>query len=50
LIEKYKDLAEVQRHLTLGQSMKYEFTTDGQILDKEGNVIFDGEKIVPKSS
>ena len=50
LIEKYKDLAEVQRHLTLGQSMKYEFTTDGQVLDKEGNVIFDGEKIVPKSS
>ena len=46
LIEKYGDLEEVQRHLTLGQSMKYEFTEDGQVLDKEGNVIFDGEKIV----
>ena len=49
LIEKYQDLAEVQRHLTLGQSMKYEFTADGRVLDKEGNVIFDGEKIVSKS-
>lgn len=49
LIEKYQDLAEVQRHLTLGQAMKYEFTADGRVLDKEGNVIFDGEKIVNKS-
>ena len=48
LIEKYQDLKEVQRHLTLGQSMKYEFTSDGRVLDKEGNVIFDGEKIVSK--
>ena len=48
LIEKYQDLKEVQRHLTLGQSMKYEFTSDGRVLDKEGNVIFDGEKIVDK--
>ena len=48
LIEKYQDLEEVQRHLTLGQSMKYEFTSDGRVLDKEGNVIFDGEKIVSK--
>lgn len=48
LIEKYQDLKEVQRHLTLGQSMKYEFTSDGRVLDKEGNVIFDGEKLVSK--
>lgn len=48
LIEKYGDLEEVRRHLTLGQSMKYEFTDDGQVLDKEGNIIFDGEKIVGK--
>ena len=48
LIEKYQDLEEVPRHLTLGQSMKYEFTSDGRVLDKEGNVIFDGKKIVSK--
>ena len=48
LIEKYQDLEEVRRHLTLGQSMKYEFTSDGRVLDKEGNVIFDGEKLVGK--
>ncbi len=48
LIEKYQDLKQVQRRLTLGQSMKYEFTSDGRVLDKEGNVIFDGEKIVSK--
>ena len=49
LIEKYdQDLEKVQRRLTLGQSMKYEFTSDGRVLDKEGNVIFDGEKIVSK--
>ena len=48
LIEKYQDLEEVQRHLTLGQSMKYEFI-DGRVLDKEGNIIFDGEKIVAQS-
>ena len=46
LIEKYPDMAEVQRHLTLGQSMKYEFTDDGRVLDREGNLIFDGDKIV----
>lgn len=46
LVEKYKDLDEVQRHLTLGQSMKYEFTEDGQILDKNGDVLYDGEKFV----
>ena len=46
LIEKYRDLDEVQRHLTLGQSMKYEFTADGRVLDRDGNLIFDGEKIV----
>lgn len=46
LIEKYKDLEEVRRHLTLGQSMKYEFTADGKVLDKNGNLIFDGEKLV----
>ena len=50
LIEKYKDLEEVQKHLTLGQAMKYEFTGDGRVLDKEGNVIYDGEKIVGRSS
>ena len=43
LIEKYgPDLIEVQRHLSLGQSMKYEFTDDGKILDREGNTIYDG--------
>jgi hypothetical protein len=47
LIETYGDLAEVQRHLTLGQSMKYEFTEDGRVFDREGNVIFDGLKVVP---
>lgn len=46
LIEKYEDLAEVQRHLTLGQSMKYEFTDDGRVMDKDGNLIYDGEKLV----
>ena len=46
LIEKYDDMAEVQRHLTLGQSMKYEFTDDGRVLDRDGNLIFDGEKLV----
>ncbi|MDA0337502.1 MAG: hypothetical protein O2782_20250 [bacterium] len=46
LIEKYPDMAEVQRHLTLGQSMKYEFTDDGRVLDREGTLIFDGERIV----
>ena len=48
LIEKYQDLEEVRRHLTLGQSMKYDFTEDGRVLDRDGNVIFDGEKLVPK--
>lgn len=46
LLEKYDDLLEVQRHLTLGQSMKYEFTDDGRVLDRDGNVIFDGLKVV----
>ncbi|MFC1525349.1 hypothetical protein ACFL6X_00905 [Candidatus Latescibacterota bacterium] len=50
LIEKYKDLSEVQRHLSLGQSMKYEFTEDGQVLDRDGNVIYDGHKLVKPSS
>ena len=49
LIEKYGDLEEVQRHLTLGQSMKYEFTEDGRVLDVEGNVIFDGDNLVDSS-
>jgi hypothetical protein len=48
LIEKYKDLEEVKKHLTLGQSMKYEFTEDGKVLDQEGNLIYDGEKLVQK--
>jgi len=47
LIEKYdRNLDEVQKHLTLVQSMKYEFTEDGQIMDREGNVIFDGQNVV----
>ena len=46
LIEKYGDLEDVERHLTLGQSMKYEFTPDGKVLDKDGNVIYDGERLV----
>ncbi len=46
LIEKYGDLAEVRRHLTLGQAMKYEFTEDGRVLDRDGNVIFDGVKVL----
>ncbi|MEW6752751.1 MAG: hypothetical protein AB1505_17480 [Candidatus Latescibacterota bacterium] len=46
LIEKYRDLDEVRKHLTLGQSMKYEFTPDGKVLDRDGNVVFDGEKVV----
>ncbi|MBT3342917.1 MAG: hypothetical protein HN712_00025 [Gemmatimonadetes bacterium] len=46
LIEKYQDLDEVQKRLTLGQSMKYEFTEDGLILDRDGDMIFDGEKVV----
>ncbi|MFH1568279.1 MAG: hypothetical protein ABIL09_09805 [Gemmatimonadota bacterium] len=46
LIEKYRDLEEVRRHLTLGQSMKYEFTDDGRVLDREGNVVYDGQKVV----
>ncbi|MBN98420.1 MAG: hypothetical protein CME16_04100 [Gemmatimonadetes bacterium] len=46
LIEKYKDLEEVKKHLSLGQSMKYDFTEDGKIVDKKGNLIYDGEKIV----
>ena len=45
LIEKYQDLEEVQRHLTLGQAMKYEFTEDGRILDRDGEVIYDGETV-----
>ena len=46
LIEKYGDLEEVKRHLTLGQSMKYEFTEDGRVVDTDGKVIYDGEKLV----
>lgn len=46
LIEKYKDLEEVRKHLTLGQSMRYEFTEDGKVLDKNGKLIYDGEKLV----
>ena len=46
LIEKYKDLREVKKHLSLGQSMKYDFTDDGRVLDKNGTVIYDGEKLV----
>ena len=46
LIEKYGDLEEVKRHLTLGQSMKYEFTEDGRVVGTDGKVIYDGEKLV----
>jgi len=49
LIEKYRDLEEVKKHLTLGQSMKYEFTKDGKVLDQSGKVIYDGEKLVDNS-
>ena len=47
LIEKYGDLDEVRRHLTLGQAMKYEFTEDGRILDRNGEVIYDGKAVTP---
>ena len=47
LIEKYGDLDEVRRHLTLGQAMKYEFTEDGRILDRNGEVIYDGKIVTP---
>ena len=49
LIEKYKDIDELKKHLSLGQTMKYQFTEDGRILDREGNVIFDGKKLVGKT-
>ncbi len=49
LIEKYQDLAEVRKHLSLGQSMKYQFTEDGQVLDKDGNLIYDGTRLVDRS-
>lgn len=47
LIEKYLDLEEVRRHLTLGQSMKYDFTDDGRVLDRDGHVVFDGQRVFP---
>ena len=47
LIEKYGDLDEVRRHLTLGQAMKYEFTDDGRILDRDGEVVYDGKVVTP---
>lgn len=47
LIDKYHDLEEVRRHLTLGQSMKYDFTGDGRVLDRDGHVVYDGERVVP---
>ncbi len=46
LILKYGDIAEVRKHLTLGQSMKYEFTEDGRILDRNGRLVFDGQRLV----
>jgi len=49
LIEKYKDLDEVKRHLTLGQSMKYEFTEDGCVRDQKGNLVYDGQQVVNKT-
>ena len=50
LIEKYQDLEEVKKRLTLGQSMKYEFTSDGQVLDLDGNLIYDGHQLVRSPS
>ena len=49
LIEKYKDLDEVRRHLTLGQSMKYEFTDDGCVRDQKGNLVYDGKQVVKQT-
>ena len=51
LLEKYgPDLVEVQRHLTLGQSMKYEFTDEGKVLDLEGNVLYENGGLTGSSS
>ena len=51
LLEKYgPDLDEVQRHLTLGQSMKYEFTDDGKVLDREGNILYESGGLTGSSS
>jgi hypothetical protein len=50
LLDKYgPDLDEVERHLTLGQSMKYEFI-DGKVLDREGNVIYEGGALTGSSN
>ena len=49
LILKYHDMAEVRKHLTLGQSMKYEFAEDGRVLDRDGNLIWDGKQLVAKA-
>jgi hypothetical protein len=49
LIEKYKDLNEVKKHLSLGQSMKYEFTEDGCVRDQKGNLVYDGKQVVNKT-
>ncbi len=51
LLEKYgPDLDEVQRHLTLGQSMKYEFTDEGKVLDREGNILYESGGLTGSSS
>ena len=51
LLEKYgPDLDEVQRHLTLGQSMKYEFTDEGKVLDREGNILYENGGLTGSSS
>lgn len=44
LIAKYRDSAEVFRHLSLGQLMKYELK-EGRIYEK-GRLLYDGEKLV----
>jgi hypothetical protein len=49
LLVKYGSAAEVRKHLTLGQSMKYEFTDDGQVLDRDGNLVWDGRQLAQKS-
>lgn len=44
LIGKYRDPAEVFKHLSLGQLMKYELK-EGKIYEK-GKLLYDGEKLV----
>ena len=50
LIEKYKDPKEVFKHLTLGQSMKYDLDEETGCIYEKGKMIFDGEKLVDSDS